>query len=72
MSLTTTSSNDPGSKGGQAIIASAVFTALAAFVVTLKLFTRVSILRVAGMDDWLILIAMVYLLPQLLVLIKTY
>ncbi|KAH8650979.1 hypothetical protein BGZ60DRAFT_334095, partial [Tricladium varicosporioides] len=46
-------------KGEQAAIASVVFTALAALVVMLKLFTRVSILRVAGMDDWLILIAMV-------------
>lgn len=59
MSLTATLPNDHKSKGEQAAIASVVFTALAALVVMLKLFTRVLILRVAGTDDWLILIAMV-------------
>ncbi len=50
---------DAESKQGSIIAISVIFASLSALVVSLRLYTRLSILRTAGPDDWTILAALV-------------
>jgi hypothetical protein len=46
-------------RGNQAVGVSSAFTALAAFVVLLRLYTRFSLVKCAGLEDYFISLAMV-------------
>lgn len=53
-----------GSQGHQAFLISATFVAISAVFVIARLIVRLSIVRGAGADDWIILGSLVSTLPQ--------
>lgn len=46
-------------RGAQAVTVSSVFTAIAALTVLLRLYTRISLVRCAGLEDYFVTTAMV-------------
>jgi len=57
MSSSPSPQQDAESKQATVIAVAVVFAALASIVVSLRLYTRLCILRAAGADDWTILAA---------------
>lgn len=55
-----------GNRGGRGLAVSIIFTALATFFVSIRIYTRKTIMKRMEPNDWMILVALVIIFPPYL------